>query len=150
VREKGFSYSLNDGDQVPLPCTERLIGTRGGSHRCARLYAAGVDQGSVSIKGRPEVRLVSINSLAGGFLRRPWPEPEAVSRAAPRPSVPARSLEPPVANGEASEADDQSVASSDAAVSIDFSSKAADSVPKHSGSDGDLEMDPELKKLLGL
>ncbi|WP_370031943.1 type VI secretion system contractile sheath domain-containing protein [Oceanicella sp. SM1341] len=55
------------GDQVALPCTERLLDTR----RTAEVVARGF-MPVLSLKGRNAVRQGSFQSLSGGDLAGPW------------------------------------------------------------------------------
>ena len=75
--ELGSIMSLNDmpfhyltdqhGDQVGLPCTERLLNTRTAADVVARGFMP-----VLSIKGRNEVRLGSFQSLGAGEIVGPW------------------------------------------------------------------------------
>ena len=60
------------GDQVALPCTERLLDSRMTAEVVARGFMP-----VVSIKGRNEVRQASFQSLAGGMLAGPWADATA-------------------------------------------------------------------------
>jgi type VI secretion system ImpB/VipA family protein len=60
------------GDQVALPCTERLLDSRTTAEVVARGFMP-----VVSIKGRNEVRQASFQSLAGVVLAGPWAEAPA-------------------------------------------------------------------------
>ena len=60
-------YTDSDGDQVPLPCTERLLTERKSAHVVAQSFMP-----VLSIRGRPEVRLGSFQSLAGLELAGAW------------------------------------------------------------------------------
>ena len=67
----------SDGDQVALPCTERLFTERA----AAGIVATGVNP-VVSIRGRPEVRMAGFASLAGPSLAGRW-APIGAKPAAP-------------------------------------------------------------------
>lgn len=61
-------YTDADGDQIALPCTDRLL-----PQRMAQVV---VDSGYIpvlSMQGQPVVRLGSIQSVAGVELAGPWP-----------------------------------------------------------------------------
>jgi type VI secretion system protein ImpC len=60
-------YTDADGDQVALPCTERLLSVDLAAHVASQRFMP-----VVSIRGRPEVRLGSFQSLAGKSLAGPW------------------------------------------------------------------------------
>ncbi len=62
-------YIVTDqhGDQVALPCTERLITEKASALTAERGYMP-----VLSIQGRPEVRLGSFRSVAGTEIAGPW------------------------------------------------------------------------------
>ena len=63
-----FHYMTDQyGDQVALPCTERLLDTRTMAEVVARGYMP-----LLSIKGRSEVRQGSFQGLGPGMLAGPW------------------------------------------------------------------------------
>ena len=74
-----YVYTDADGEQVALPCTERLYSERQAvqvtSYRVMPL---------LSLRGRPEVRLGGFASLAGSPLAGFWGAPE-IKPAQPRP-----------------------------------------------------------------
>ncbi|MDT8343071.1 MAG: type VI secretion system contractile sheath large subunit [Thermohalobaculum sp.] len=66
--EMPFHYMTDaHGDQVALPCTERLLNTRSAAEVVVRGFMP-----VVSVKGRTEVRLGSFQSLGRGELMGPW------------------------------------------------------------------------------
>ncbi len=75
-----YVYTDGDGDQVALPCTERLY-----SERQAVQVAAYRVMPVVSLRGRPEVRLGSFGSLAGTPLAGFWAPADVTQKAAPLP-----------------------------------------------------------------
>ena len=75
-----FVYAGPDGEQVALPCTERLT-----TEREAVQIAAWRVMPLLSLRGRPEVRLGGFTSLAGAPLAGFW---APVAIAAPQPSTP--------------------------------------------------------------
>ena len=63
-----FYYYVDEhGDQVALPCTDRLLSERLASFVTSQNFAP-----VLGIKGRPEVRLGSFKSLFGEPLLGPW------------------------------------------------------------------------------
>jgi type VI secretion system protein ImpC len=76
-----YVYTGPDGEQVALPCTERLY-----TEREAAQVAAYRVMPVVSMRGRPEVRLGGFTSLAGVPLAGFW---APVKLAAPEPPAPA-------------------------------------------------------------
>ncbi len=79
-----------DGDQVALPCTERLFTER----EAARVAGTGVVP-VVSLRGRPEVRVAGFASVAGPPLAGRWAPVEI--KAAPPPTAPPPTAPPPTA-----------------------------------------------------
>jgi type VI secretion system protein ImpC len=67
-----FVHTAPDGDQVALPCTERLY-----TEREAVQVAGYRVMPVLSLRGRPEVRLGGFTSLAGGSLAGFWAPMEA-------------------------------------------------------------------------
>jgi type VI secretion system protein ImpC len=90
-----YVYHDADGDQVALPCTERLFTER----QSAQVTATGTIP-VVTMRGRPEVRVAGFASLAGSLLAGPWrpvdvkladplsPRPPVASAAPPRQPAP--------------------------------------------------------------
>jgi type VI secretion system protein ImpC len=76
-----YYYTDADGDQVALPCTERLLTEKLAAHVTGQGFLP-----ILSIRGRPEVRLGSFQSLAKKLLAGPWsdakPEPVSPAKAA--------------------------------------------------------------------
>lgn len=96
-----YYYTDEHGDQVALPCTDRLLSERLSTHVAAQNFIP-----VLSIKGRPEVRLGGFKSLSGQPLAGPWlasgeaaaaptvaapttPAPTAVTSAPPSTTAPA-------------------------------------------------------------
>ena len=62
-----YVYHDADGEQIALPCTERLMSER------QAVQVAGTGANPVlSLRGRPEVRVGGFKSLAGGVLAGRW------------------------------------------------------------------------------
>lgn len=87
-----YVYDDADGEQIALPCTERLY-----SERQAVRVASYRVMPLLSLRGRPEVRLGGFNSLAGTPLAGFWGAPDrpaaspvaaAVAVAEPEPASP--------------------------------------------------------------
>jgi len=98
-----YVYRDPAGEQIALPCTQRLY-----SERQAVQVANYHVMPLVSLRGRPELRLARFSSLAGTPLAGLWaplditPPPAKVEQApapapAPEPEPPAAPAEPPVA-----------------------------------------------------
>ncbi|MCH7545837.1 MAG: type VI secretion system contractile sheath large subunit [Planctomycetes bacterium] len=60
-------YTDGDGDQIALPCTDRLLTMKLAEHVTTQHFMP-----MLSVQGRPEVRLGSYVSLNGGDLSGPW------------------------------------------------------------------------------
>ena len=94
VNEMPYYYFTDrDGDQVALPCTERLLDVRTAAQVSAQGWIP-----ALSIRGRAEVRLGGLLSLAGPALSGPWPAP-AGAQTTDRPK-PAPAEEPPAESEE--------------------------------------------------
>ncbi len=79
-----YVYTDADGDQIALPCTERMLNERG----AVQVATTGVNP-VVSIRGRPEVRLAGFNSVAGSVIAGRWaPVDVTAPAAAPRAAAP--------------------------------------------------------------
>jgi hypothetical protein len=89
-----YVYIDPDGEQVALPCTERLW-----SERQVMALAPYRVMPLVSLRGRPEVRLAGFSSLAGTPLAGFWAPADAKPAAAP-PPAPAAAQPPPSAPAE--------------------------------------------------
>lgn len=80
-----YVYNDADGDQIALPCTERLFSER----VAGQIATTGVNP-IVALRGRPEVRVGGFNSVAGSLLAGRWNPVEVkldgVSSAAPAPA----------------------------------------------------------------
>ena len=79
-----YVYKDADGDQVALPCTERLF-----TERVATQVASVGVMPVVSVRGRPEVRVPSFGSVAGPGLAGRWAPVEIKPAAAASAVVPA-------------------------------------------------------------
>ena len=79
-----YVYVDKDGDQIALPCTERLFTEK----LAAQVGALGVIP-VVSLRGRPEVRVASFNAVSGKPIAGRWAPvnlaPASAAAAAPPP-----------------------------------------------------------------
>lgn len=145
-------YYFNDehGDQVALPCTERLVNVR----TAQQVTSQGVIP-VLSIQGRPEVRLGGMHSVIGAPLAGPW-APVAIRQGAIIPSMetpmatPAPLSEQPVApNADPLESQNAEPVTSPVVESDELDSLLAsldDSSGKSDGASSD--MDADLAALL--
>jgi type VI secretion system ImpB/VipA family protein len=85
-----YVYHDTDGDQIALPCTERLFSER----QAVQVANIGINP-VLSLRGRPEVRMGGFASLAGGTLAGRW-APVDVTPPPPTPP-PAPTATPPAA-----------------------------------------------------
>jgi type VI secretion system protein ImpC len=76
-----YYYTDADGDQMALPSTERNVSERAAAHVIAQHFMP-----VVCVRGRPEVRLASFNSLAGTLLAGPWAPVEVPPDEGPPPA----------------------------------------------------------------
>lgn len=143
-------YTDPDGDQIPLPCTERLLPVRAAEQVTAQRFMP-----LVSVRGRPEVRLGSFQSLAGSPLAGPWGSPPAAKSSAAAASPAAAEEAPADTSSDTDESDLSSEAASDSSAGdpeLDAllaglggdESESSASKPD----DDDSGMDPELAALL--
>ncbi len=160
-----YYYTDDDGDQVALPCTNRLL-----SERLAAYVSSQNFTPILAIKGRPEARLGGFKALSGQPLAGPW-APLAVPAAgttAPQPAAAAAT--PPAETTPAAEetpAQDDDLDAMLADLGSDSSSAEDASAPAEDDSDAELDalladlggddatesdddddMDPELAALL--
>ena len=102
-----YVYVAPDGDQVALPCTERLY-----SERQAAQVGTYHVMPVISLRGRPEVRLAGVASLAGAVVAGFWAPPDlstpAVAEAAAAPEAEAEDA------GESASDSDEAAADGDA------------------------------------
>jgi type VI secretion system ImpB/VipA family protein len=78
-----YVFTDSDGDQVALPCTERMFTER----VAAQVASTGVIP-VVSLRGRPEVRVSGFASVAGPTLAGRWAPVDVKPPAAPKPPAP--------------------------------------------------------------
>lgn len=76
-----FFYLDTDGDQIALPCTERLLTERKSTHVSQQHFIP-----VLAIKNRPEVRLAGFRSLNASELAGPW-TPVGSPKASPATSI---------------------------------------------------------------
>jgi len=84
-----YVYVDPDGEQIALPCTERMY-----SERQAVMVASYRVMPLLSIRGRPEVRLGGFSSLAGSPLAGFWAPVGVAPAGAASPDAAARVAEP--------------------------------------------------------
>jgi type VI secretion system protein ImpC len=89
-----YYYTDPDGDQVALPSTERLVPEAAAAHVISQHFMP-----VLCIRGRPEIRLGSFQSLAGTTLAGQWspfavgPDRGAAATAGAAPSAEVASVE---------------------------------------------------------
>ena len=94
-----YVYYDTDGEQIALPCTERLFTER----NAIQVAAAGVIP-MLSLRGRPEIRAGGFGSLAGAPLAGPWAPVEVKpppGKPAPPPPAPTSAPKPAAAGAPA-------------------------------------------------
>jgi type VI secretion system protein ImpC len=178
IGELPFHYVIDDdGDQVPLPCTERLVTF----DAAAQLRRYGIS-GLMAHKGQPELRVAGLESLGGQPLvlqAGPKPAARMTVTTSLRGTMPEREEAPPKggkaaagAKAAAEDADaeaDTDTASAEAPADADGSSDSSlddllasldDDAPsvdapaeatassESEAQAGDAEMDPDLAALL--
>ena len=121
-----FYYYVDEhGDQVPFPCTNRLLSESLVAHVVSQKFAP-----VIGIKGKPEVRLGSFKSLSGELLTGAWGN---------RPGSPATESPAPVAHGDT----DDSAPPEDSDSDSDLSAVMAEM-----GDDSDSDSDSDLSALM--
>lgn len=101
-----YYYVDKDGDQVALPCTDRLLSESLAAHVKSQNFIP-----VLAMKGRPEVRLGGLVALSGDSMAGPWAQlpagqPQATGTAAPAAASPAPAPAPATAAPESSADDD--------------------------------------------
>ena len=86
-----YVYHDTDGEQIALPCTERLFSER----QAVQVATTGVNP-VLSLRGRPEVRLGGFKSMGEGNLAGRW-APVDITPPPPAPPPPQPAAAPPVA-----------------------------------------------------
>lgn len=147
-----YYYTDADGDQVALPCTDRLLNEAACQHVSNQGFMP-----IVSIKGRDEVRLASFNSVAGKPLLGPWSS-ETVNASlstsgGSRPAV-SGTAEPaaapaPEPTPAAAPAEEPAAASGSGDAELDaLLASLNEPTPSDSSGDTSGDIDPELAALL--
>jgi type VI secretion system protein ImpC len=116
-----FVYAGADGDQVALPCTERLY-----TEREAVQVAAYRVMPLLSLRGRPEVRQGGFRSLAGGTLAGFWAPAEMAAPQGATATAPAPEPDPSGPEPEAPAVTDTPVPAPDATAMPDGAAGAVD------------------------
>jgi predicted component of type VI protein secretion system len=138
-----YYYTDQDGDQVALPCTDRLLSTRMATHVRSQNFIP-----VLAIKGRNEVRLGGLHSLANQTLAGPWnavnttDAPKAASQSGVKSSQ-SRPAESDESSGNSSDDD------LDAILSGLDDSPSEDSEDSESSSSDDLDLDSLLSSING-
>jgi len=141
-----YVYRDPDGDQVALPCTERLLTER----QAAAVAGTGVIP-VVSMRGRPEVRIGGMSSLAGTALAGRWAPVDVTPKvrpAAPPPPIPVASPDEDDSASAAEEA--QAEADLDALMAglADVEDAPQDAVlPDMPGAEAEVDLDAMLAGL---
>jgi type VI secretion system protein ImpC len=151
-----YYYEDADGDQTALPCTERQLSVDTAAHVTAQRFMP-----VLAIKGRPEVRLGSFQSLAGKPLAGLWapitiapaappaPVPAAAPVAAPAPSTPPAPAEAAPAPSEPAPPATEAAASADAELDALLASLSAPAEAAPAAAPGaEPAIDPDLAALL--
>jgi type VI secretion system protein ImpC len=149
-----YYYTDRDGDQIALPCTERIASEAVAAHV--------ISQGFMPVlwmRGRPEVRLGSLGAVRGGLLAGPWAPVEippdattapAAAAAPPKAASPAPPRAPappqPVARPPAPDEDDEDDEMDDEDVDVEEDSdvEEAESAEDESATD---DLDDLLSEL---
>ncbi|MDX1948744.1 MAG: type VI secretion system contractile sheath large subunit [Pirellulaceae bacterium] len=149
VNEMPYYYFTDaDGDQVALPCTERLVSVDLSTHVTKQCFMP-----ILAIKGKPEVRLGGFQSLLGKPLAGPWapvvitPSGVAAPAAAPAAEAAPAAVEAPAPAPEAAAAADAELDALLASLGGGDTAPAPAAAPA-ADAGGAEEMDPALAALL--
>jgi type VI secretion system protein ImpC len=138
-----YYFTDKDGDQVALPCTERLM-----SARLASLLTTQSLIPLVCMKGAPEVRLGGFVSVAGRELAGPWAPISAQSGSAAAPTD-AGEVEPKEPEVEAQTAPAEAEAATEETNELDALLAGMSEKTEEKKAEAEAaEMDPELAALL--
>ncbi len=134
-----YVYADPDGDQIALPCTERMLNERG----AVQIAVAGVNP-LVSIRGRPEVRLGGFNAVAGGLIAGRWAPVDVaapvVPGVAPGPAVAEAGVPQPIPVASQDTADlDALMASLDTAAAETEAGEVTPAAPMEPAAEDDLD-----------
>jgi len=159
-----YYYVDADGDQIALPCTDRLLT----ENLCMHVTSQGF-MPLLALKGRAEVRLGSFNSLAGKPLLGPWssetvtPSAMKASTSSAPPAAEKPTEAAPAASGDAEldalmaslggggdtpPAAAAPAEAADAELDALLASLGGDSTPAPAAAGGEEAMDPDLAALL--
>jgi type VI secretion system ImpC/EvpB family protein/type VI secretion system ImpB/VipA family protein len=150
-----FVFEDAEGEQVALPCTERLLSVDLAAHVSGQRFMP-----ILGIKGRPEVRLGSFQSLTGKPLAGPWAPltiapsaAPAAPAAAPTPApAPAQEAPPPAPAAEqpapAAPAAEAAPAAADAELDALLASLGSGPETPAAPAGGEEQLDPGLAALL--
>ena len=86
-----YLYHDTDGEQIALPCTERLFSER----QAVQIASLGVNP-AIALRGRPEIRIAGFRSLGGAPLAGRWAPVDLASLASSATPAPAPPLEPAI------------------------------------------------------
>ncbi len=133
-------YTDGDGDQIALPCTDRLLTMKLAEHVTTQRFMP-----MLSVQGRPEVRLGSFVSLNGGDLSGPWAPAATQKEAEATDSAPDE--EDAVVEDELVEEIVETDSDEDDLDAL-LAGLSDDDSDDDDTADDDEEMDPELAALL--
>ena len=145
VGDMPFHYYVDkDGDQVALPCTDRIITSRVADHVAKQNFMP-----LLGVKGRPEVRMGGWTSIGGSDLAGPWAPVTISGDGGAAPSA-APEEEAPEAEAAAEEEPEtvETEAEEDDLDALLASLEDDDDDDDGGGDDDDEELDPELAALL--
>jgi len=142
-------YTDKDGDQVALPCTDKIITQRVADHVARQNFMP-----LLGVKGRPEVRLGGWTSIGGGDLAGPWAPADISGGGGAPPEVGAPPEEEPADVDEDEDEEDEADTVETEADEDDLDALLAslgdddEDDDSDSDDDDDEELDPELAALL--
>lgn len=128
-----YYFTDADGDQIALPCSERLINVRTSQYVSSQGFIP-----VLAMQGRPEVRLGGLQAVSGTPLAGPWNLLELATDSSAAPLTnPVAAPEPMAAEATPSTADDDELDALLAA--IDEPAATPDAAAADSAADDDLD-----------
>ena len=129
-----YFYTDADGDQVALPCTERLVNVRTAQHVTSQGLIP-----TISMQGSPDVRLGGLHSIAGVPLAGAWAPVSINSQSDLKPISEQPSFATPANQPEMTETPSSSPSADDDLDNLLASLDAPNEPSTDSGLDADLE-----------
>lgn len=139
-----YYYTDSDGDQIALPCTDRLLSEKLAGHVRAQGFMP-----LLSLKGRAEVRLGGLLGLTGQPLAGRWCDPSSLPAPTPGTAAPVKGFAAPAPAPAPSAVAASADAELDALLADLGGAPAAPAAPAAAAPNADAELDALLAGLGG-